>query len=187
MCARQQVLSFWSMTLNLSLVDVAAQPHVAMQTFGSNGASRLDDRCNKSVEVLTGQVRDTVRSDAPNTRPVFLCSDDNQSRFFRCPPDDSWFLATLVGFVSLNHAGQSISVRRNYSPAQFGQDRPGGFIVAQTEGPLQSQRADAVLWAVTSHIVRNQIVNGRWLSWKTVPAVTDTSYWIRRSADDFGE
>ena len=54
------------------------------------------------------------------------------------------------------------------------QPGPSRLVTPQAQYPLQPQSTGAVLLAGTPHIARNQRVSGLRVSWKIVPAVTET-------------
>jgi len=136
MNARQQVFFLWLTTLNLTLVGIAAQLPVSLQTVRSDSASRLDGSGNKPVQAGPGQVRDVAQAYAANAFPILLSGHDNQGFFFRSPSNGAGFLAAPVRLVHFNYTIQAIAARTNHRPTQFVQDRPGGFVAAQTQHTL---------------------------------------------------
>src|SRR5208282_5981588 len=145
MYARQQIFSLRLATLNLTVVDIPTQSQVGRQTIGSDGTPRLDGLGDKTMQARAGQVWDRTQPDAANAVPLLLSTHDNQGFFFRSPSRNAGFLTAPVGFVHFNNTRQPVAARPDHGSTQLVQDRPSGFVAAQTQRTLQSQGADAVL------------------------------------------
>src|SRR5579862_2911473 len=145
MYTRQQIFSLRLTTLNLTVMDIATQPQVGRQAVGSDGAARLDSLSDKPVQAGARQIGDAAQPDAANAFPILLSGHDNQGFFFRSSSTNTGFLTAPVGFVHFNHTHQPVAAWPDHGSTQLVQDRPSGFVAAQTQRTLQSQGADAVL------------------------------------------
>ncbi len=160
------------------LVAETFQSAISRPAVSDHHASRLDALPYEPMQSRPVEIIDTTHADSPDPRAVLLSGHDDQRLVFDQSAHNALFFCSPVGFVNFHTTRQTIPPRTDHCSAQLVQHCPGRLVAAQTQYPLDAQRTRSVFLACYQPYSPEPKDHGSRVSWKMVPAVTDT--WWRQ-------
>jgi len=143
----KEVLTFRLTALHTSVVCIATQPQISVQSVCSHGAAWFNRLGNEAVQTGLGQVGDVPQSDTVDTLAVFLRGNDNYGLVLRQSSKNIFSLAAPLGFIHLDRSPQTIPARPHHGSTEFVQPCPCRHIAAQAEHLLQAHCTGTILLA----------------------------------------
>jgi len=139
-----------SVSLDLSVVDVALQLSIGVQPVGSDRAARFDRLGNEAVQSPAVEIWDAPQTDASDASTVLLGGYDDQSLFVGQSTDHARFLSSPISLVDFDHTPQPIPAWPYHCSPQLVEQSPSGPVAPKTQHPLQAQGTDTIF--LTRHV-----------------------------------
>src|SRR5216683_852611 len=116
---------------DLMVVSGGFDRQVTQPAVSVHGAPDFDGLLNKRHQTFCGGILNAPHADSSDTRPIFLCSDDDQRLAVCLAPASPFFQASQIRLVHFDSTRQAVATRPHHGPPQLVEPSPGGLVAPQ--------------------------------------------------------
>jgi len=125
-------------------VAEAIQSVISLPFISTNHTARCHSLPDSWFQTSSRSIRYSLKPNPANVVSIYLCCYYHKCLALGSTTTSPRLLATNVGLINLDRAREPISPGPDHSTPKLMQPRPGRFITAQSQNPLQSLRAGPI-------------------------------------------